>query len=601
MAYLPISNATQLKVNLNLIIKTNNISATKVAEVLNVDTSTFKKLKSTGNGLEMTPKQYVALNNYLSDYNLKLNIGKMPDKYYDRLLYILYSNGMDIDEFSNISGLNKREVKSAFRTNGLLSKYKINFSKVLTKEEIEILRNYNDIIISSERSEATIRSINSSTLINYFMVKVGYSEKNLASKAGWKVDHVKSVLRGFITPGVISKAAEALGIPESSLDRDTLNSNDPKNDFGYFLQSQLLKKGYNAYSAAVKLDMDYCAMKGILRGTRNIRDDEFEKLASLLDLDEEELREKAPHVSEGDDSFVPYNLLKWINEHEEITYSQLSADMGMDVGNLVKNIRDGGEYMFPDKQTIMTLTGMSMDNLRKPLTNQEIESITSFKRKNGRKAVEPEFENFSLFVKNLLKQKGLTFKKVSEETNLAYGSLTDMVRTARFRKDFLKVFCDYMGITDGDIRKYNVETYGEPLRGSLKRATTDVVEEIVSKDESSILPSAIKEVTFNKDLANEQEPLVIDITDNNKKEEEDMVKPVLNATNNKINGAFKKYVSENLNAFLEMYDMLSTEQQITIFTMIYISKMGQFVPEEFLEDNKLTHYKRINFIIESVQ
>jgi transcriptional regulator with XRE-family HTH domain len=457
--YLPATNMVALKRAINDLIGKNNISSNKVAKAIGVDTSHLKLLRDPSNTkLEISPEQYW---NLLAFFGKKVTVdlGPEPDNYYDRFMFMLFKKGMNIDDFCSRAGRSKNQIKNYFANSGVSSQYKDIFTTVLSEEEFSRLSSFTPIILEDKRDSKLVRSINDATLVNYFMVKRGHTAKTLGQKIGFKEDQIKTVLSGFILDSTLRSISEALELPITTLDNIVLNSNDPTNNFGYFLQKQIHNQRENVFSMSQKIGMDYCSLKHIVTGSRNIRADEFEKIATALNLDIDELKAKAPKIVEGDDKFVPWNFVKWIMENPEVTLDEISKVIKKDAGSLIDRIRGGRTYILPEITTLMTITGLSKEKLRATLTAEEIESLKAAKRKAGRKYTSGIPGSFDMFIREHIEEKGLTFNEFSELVGCERTTLRNWLRANKIREDVLENILSVLDLAKADIKKFHIETF----------------------------------------------------------------------------------------------------------------------------------------------
>ena len=468
--YLPTENSVALKTSLNKIISENNISSSKISKAIGVDTSHLKVLRDPNNEkMEISPTQYMDLLKYLSHIKTKLDLGEEPEGFFDKFMFYLYKKGCTFDQFCFRAKTNRTKVKSMFTDNGVSSKYKDIFTIVLTEEEFNNLNSYNSIVLSSDRDEKIIRCINDSTLINIFMIKRGYTPKDLATKMGYREEQVKSILQGFILDSNINAISKALDMPKSAIDNVVLNSWDLENNFGYFIQKTILEKRHNVYSISEKMNINYCDLKGIVSGTRNIKEDEFDKISLALNIDPDDLRANAPNIVEGDDKYIPYNFVKWVTDNQEVTFKEMSKTLGKDAQNLYSRIkRDVGGYKLPDITKLMTLTGLTKEQLRATLTEKEIQNIKSSKRSNGRK-ITSDPDSFDVFIRDRIKEKGLIYTEFAKLLEIERNSLYHQLKVGRIREDILKNMLDVLDLTKADIKKFKVKTFKDSVNDKSKK------------------------------------------------------------------------------------------------------------------------------------
>jgi transcriptional regulator with XRE-family HTH domain len=457
--YLPTENNVALKTSLNKVISENNISSNKISKAIGVDTSHLKVLRDPSNvKMEISPDQYVNLVKYLSPKKVKLDLGTEPEEFFDKFMFYLFRKGITFDEFCSIARKSKTEIKNMFTKNGVPSRYKDIFIPLINDEEFNNLNSYNSIILDGGRDSKIIRCINDSTLINVFMIKRGLTLKDLAVKSGYNDQQVQSILEGFIIDSNLTKMSEALQLPLSTIDKVILNSWDSENNFGYFLQKIILKRKYNVYSMSELIDIPYCDFKGIVSGSRNIREDEFDKIALGLNLDPDELRIKAPSIIEGDDEYIPWNFVKWTDVHPEVTFSELTKVLGKDANKLVERIRTGKKYKLPEITLLMSATGLTKDQLRSKLSEEEIEAIKSTRRKSGRK-YNGDPNSFDMFIRNHIDEKGLSLSEFSELVGSERTTLAHWMKDNKVREDILENILLVLDLTKEDIKKFKVKTF----------------------------------------------------------------------------------------------------------------------------------------------
>ena len=423
---------------------------------MGIDTATFKSLKDIDNEkVEITPDQYQKLVEFFRPKKIVLNIGNEPDSYYDRFMFYLFKHGETVDNFVSKSGIAKSSLKKIFTKNGVSGEYKDQFTTVIIEEEFNNLNSYVTIELSNDRSEKIIKSINTATLINAIMVKRGYDIKSFANKMGYSIDQTMNVLGGFISSSIIEKASKALNISETAINHVTLNSWDLENNFGYFLQKTILERKENIYSMAEKINMNYCDLKAIVSGARNIRDDEFDKIALGLNLDPVELRKYAPTIIEGDDKYVAYNFLKWFNE-SGATYQDCN-DIYKGAESIIYNIRHDNIPSNLDIIKLMQITGLTKEKLRAPLTDDEIAEIKSFRKTPGRRAKTKD--TFNSYIREILKQNNLSMHEFADLLGLHPDALKYMMRKARLREDIKNNFLEILNLDNSILKKFKVSTY----------------------------------------------------------------------------------------------------------------------------------------------
>lgn len=287
------------------------------------------------------------------------------------------------------------------------------------------------------------------------MVKRGYDIKSFANKMGYSVDQTMNVLGGFISSSIIEKASKALKISETAINHVTLNSWDLENNFGYFLQKIILERKENIYSIAEKININYCDLKAIVSGARNIRDDEFDKIALGLNLDPVELRKNAPSIIEGDDKYIAYNFLKWFNESGS-TYQDCN-DTYKGIESIIYNIRHDNVPSNLDIIKLMQITGLSKEKLRAPLSDDEINEIKSFRKTPGRRAKTKD--TFNSYIREILKQNNLSMHEFADLLGLHPDALKYMMRKARLREDIKNNFLEILNLDSSILKKFKVVTY----------------------------------------------------------------------------------------------------------------------------------------------
>lgn len=488
--YLPTENNVALKTSLNKVISENNISSNKISKAIGVDTSHLKVLRDPENTkLEISPEQYINLVKYLAPKKVELNLGPEPENFFDKFMFYLFRKGITFDDFCSIARKNKTEIKNMFTKNGVSSRYKDTFTPLINDEEFNNLNSYNSIVLSGDRDSKIIRNINSATLINVFMIKRGFTIKDLSVKTNYKEDQVRSILQGFILDSNLIIMSDALQIPMSTLDNVVLNSWDPDNNFGYFLQKTILERKHNVYSMSELIDIPYCDLKGIVSGTRNIKSDEFDKIASGLNIDPDDLRMKAPNIVEGDDKYISWNFIKWTTEHPEITMNDLSKSLNKDAGSLIERIKSGRTYRLPEITVLMTVTGLSKEQLRAKLSDEEIESIKTTKRKSGRK-YNGDPNSFDMFIRNHIDEKGITLTEFAELVGLERTTLAHYMREGRVEENVLENILLVLDLTKNDIEKFKVKTF----KGR-KREVTTMNNKELEKEEQEIKEENNEEIS----------------------------------------------------------------------------------------------------------
>ena len=252
--------------------------------------------------------------------------------------------------------------------------------------------------------------------------------------------------------------SEALQLPLSTLDNVILNSWDIENNFGYFLQKTILEKRYNIYSISSKIGMEYSDFKGIVSGSRNIKEDEYDKIALRLNIDPDELRMKAPHIIEGDDKYIPWNFVKWVSEHSEVTYKDMDKAIGKDSSSLITRIKNEDKYIMPPIDKIMTLTGLTKDQLRETISDEEIESLKKMKKKSGRK-YKGDPNSFDMFVRNHIDEKGLTITEFCDLIQVERTTFCKQLKDNKIREDILENIMLTLDISKEDVKKFKVDTF----------------------------------------------------------------------------------------------------------------------------------------------
>ena len=659
MKFLPSNNMKALKVSLNKVIQENNISCSKFAKNIGITTNMLKQMRDVfDEKTEISPVIYTAMRKNLDP--IQLDLGEIDDNYYNRLMVYLYSHGYTMKDFYSITGIDKDQLNNIITENGISYKYKDQFSKLsITEEEFETLNNYRKIELSNDRDGKIINSINYATNINYFMIKRGYNLESFAIRCGYTIDQTKSILGGFITNSIIAKVFGALGLSSpSAIEKISLNSYDLENNFGYFLQKLIYEKQMNIYNFAESIGINYCNLKGIVSGTKNISEDEFDKISKALNLDPWELEKYSPNIEEGDDKYIPYNFIKWIYENPEVPYNKIEEKLNRDIPNLMHKVKYNlpfKPFTLDDIAAVMTITGLSKNKLKSKLSHEEIDNLKSMKRTTGVKSVgisdvkevDDTFENF---IKRKIKENGFTMKSFSELLDVERTIIPKSIKNNRIRKDILDDMMDVLEIDESDIRKYNVKTYisfstkrnkhnqqislSTPKKNIVIDHSVNPIEDneeiefIDNRDRSSIYPDSMK--TFDFSPSNKFSDTVQDslnIIKNDKKltdyvkipegepintnippEELKDIKTLYDSNINikDINSGLytddKEFMMEELDKFLLMYENLSTDDQNTLIRIMNCIKHPEDlsmknIPEECFLDNRFSNYKKIDYII----
>lgn len=463
------------------------------------------------------------------------------------------------------------------------------------------------------------------------MEKRGYQVKDLALKIHSSEDQVNSILGGFILDSTITRIAEALNLNEKCIDKVVLNSWDVENNFGYFLQKLIYNKKENVYSFAKRINFKYEDLKGIVSGTRNIRDDEFEILAKTFNLDINELKTNAPKIVEGDDKYIPWNFVKWIDSNQNIVYKDIDKILGKDTSSLCTRIKTDRGYQLPDISVLMTITGMTKEELRSVLSDEEIEQIKSVKRKAGRKTdVDPD--SFNGFVRNKIEEKGLGYSEYTELLNVERSTFSLMLKQNKLRSDLVSVLNDTLDITKKDLNKFNVEIFEPRYKSKTdkkEKAKTMTMEElekicgeepkfeggynkpeeeevIVHKDETSAIPDMMIEVdlepsedakkTFENMKKIEASSIygTFSSLDDEAKDALDIIKE------NKFDN--KEVLMKLLDSFLGIFENLNEEDQKTVLKIMNLIKYPddiffKNIPDGCFDNNRFSSYKKMDTII----
>lgn len=494
--YLPTENMKCLKHSVNETINKNNISTSKVSKAMGIDTSMFKALRDEKNDkLEISPEQYINLKKFLSPH--KLNIGDSPSRYKDRLAYHLYKHGFTVEEFSKEIGMGRGKLDELlYKENGVSFEYKEQFCKVLAEFEFNTLNSYTIINLSGDRDERVIKNIVGATMINNFMIKRGYTPESLATKMGYTLPQVKLILEGFITDKVIQDVSKALQLAECNFTKtDIFNSWNEDNNFGYFLQKQILSKKLNVNSASEKMGISYTDLKDIISGIRNIKENEFIPIAKTLGLDVWDLRQKAPKIElDGDDKYIIWNFIKYVNEHPEVTYKNMNNIIGRDSANLIRRIKEGRNYKAPEITQIMEITGLTRVQLRSPLTDEEIEQIRIFKKSGGRRVKNIEDnETFNSYIRNIIANKNMTLSEFAELIDIDRSDLSKMLQANRIRQNILSSILDILELDKSVIKQFNVDVYEAKKRSKKKEKSPEPSVELKEENdiESTDIPNNI--------------------------------------------------------------------------------------------------------------
>ena len=485
--FIPVHNMCTLKRGINTLIARNNTSATKVSKAIGISTGAFKTLRDPNNkDKEITPEQYV---NLCSFFKRTIDLGKLPDNYWDRFMVYLYKHNYTIEQFAHEANKSVDNIKKLFTENGVSYLYRYDF-KFLTDEEFDNLNSFNKVVLSSKRDDNIIKSINAATAINSFMVKRGYSVMSLAQKlpAGYTEVQVKTVLSGFISERVIDDFSTALQIPRSTFENDSLNSYDANNNFGYYLQTRILINKMNIYSFASKIGIPYHDLKEIVRGRKNMTEDQIKQVAKELNLDFWQLLDVAPSVNEGDDKYIVYNYYKQYMNNPTPA-SELAKQFNSDVDikyatrkieNVAARIKIGeintAEKLFTNlsKELVVSISGKTISELRRPLTDDEIKDILALSKKRSsntttvvekqdtsskttyKKHLDPN-ENLYNFVYNIVRSKGRKFNEFSNSLNIGATSLRSALIDNRFPRTLdKKRFFEELNISEKDIEKFNI-------------------------------------------------------------------------------------------------------------------------------------------------
>ena len=606
--YIPEVNVMAMKGSISNIIREDNISVSKVAKSLNIDTSEFKKLKDINSKKEFTPGQYLELKEVLKK---EINFGKEPDNFYDKLLIILYKRGLTVDEFCERIKINKKKLISLFNNEmGVSCKYKETFCKVISEEEFESLNRYKPIILSSERDETLIKKLNAATLINVFMVKRGLTIEKMAEIMGYTKPAIQSILNGCVIGSTIPKAAEALNLPEGNFERIILNSFDKNNDFGYFLQKEIFETKSNIYSFSSKIGMQYNDLKDIVCGKRMMTKEELMNISEKLSLDPEQVKETMSmsiKEDDGDDKFIPYNFLKWANEHPEETYAILTEKLGINAANVIKNIKRDVKVNL-NIYNFMAATGLSKEELRKKLSKEEIEAIKAFKRTSGRKVVNPDSnsnEKVNTFIRNKLNEKGISFVEFTKKIGIDRSSVGKMFKAGIIRNDILPF------LEEIDITKKDLEDLGAifAVRKNYPRSkpTITVAPET---EEEKVVEEEFELVTPETGIIFAPHPATVeiepeDVSNNDTTSEEELEEVCQDASSDEMSKEVKELVLEQINEFLEFFDKLEEGDQNIILRMINLAHdpsdiSMKNIPSECFTGDRFSQYKKIETIVSMI-
>lgn len=492
--YLPTTNMVAIKNNINNTLNEYNLSSSKVAKAIGVTTSEFKNIRNISNeNLEISPKQFVDLNKYLSNtVKVTIETGPKPDDFYQTFIIYLYKNGMEIEDFCKKFHTNKEEVKSWFGEKGLsYSRWKI-LRNIMPFSEFSKLTAYDTITLSNDRDEKTIEAVNRSTLIYYFMTKRGYTTKTLAAKTNYNSEYIDLALEGFITSSLMKDISKALEISESSLNKIILNSWDLDNNIGYFLQKTMHRKKYNVYTLSHKLNIKYEHLKGILSGTICATDEDVNKLAEEFNLDPWQLRLDLPKDIVGyDDKYIPWNFAKWVYS-SDIPYPKLDSLLSRDTSSLIEKIKkDEGGYKMPSIDKLVSVTGLEPKDLRAPVTQEEIEDIKKLRRKSGRKNNFQD-DSFEGFIRNKIDSLGLSFAEFSDIISINKSNLKYYIKNKKFKDEDLENLLKALDLTKDDIKKYKITKLKELKPRTKKIETTPIKEPDITDDKEKFKKELLK-------------------------------------------------------------------------------------------------------------
>lgn len=358
MSYLPDINMTFLKNNVGSLVKDKRIDINELLIDLDMSRDVFNKIINTKSNREISPEMFQDIEIFCMKNNIKVDglCGPLPEKYGERLKYFIFRHYMTQAEFSKKTKIPSSSIWNMITDKMQIgNKYKDRLLVVLRPDEFNLLSSYGDISIPEDTDKTVVNACNLSW--NMYKYANKFFKWDLLLKE-LKIDakDCDKFLAGAIklTKPKIKIIAKQLKCDEKDLLEDSLNLNNIKNRFGYWLAAKIYKQNNSISMFADRCNINTDYLADIIKGECLIKDRDIKSIAVHLGIDPDGLVQVVPKT---DLDLVPIAEAKMT----------LNEIVRARIANLGYSFKEFCSVMDINHNTLAT----SLHNGKLPLKNKE--------------------------------------------------------------------------------------------------------------------------------------------------------------------------------------------------------------------------------------